>query len=91
MMRIVAKTKYLLPFFIIALTIAAIELPKATPGQVLADGPPTTAKDAAQGEEVGTLTQPSPVEGLAQLPFPGAPDGSNGTEAEFDDSTHGTY
>lgn len=90
-MRVTVKTRYLLPFFLVALTIVAIASPKVTPDRVLADDPPTTDEDPAQVEEVGTLTQPSPVEGLAQLPIPGAPDGPDGTETEFDNSTHGTY
>jgi hypothetical protein len=90
-MRIVMKTRFLLPLLLIGLIVATIDLPTLTPDQVLADGPPTTDEGPAQVEEIGTPTQPSPVEGLAQLPIPGVPDSPNGTETEFDDSSHGTY
>ena len=85
MMRVLVKTKWLLPVLLIGLAVLTVELPTQTPGQALADGPPTA--DEAQAQVAGA--QPVAFSALAELAAE-EPQPSDAT-AQTDEGTHGTY
>ena len=85
MMRVLVKTKWLLPVLLIGLALLAVELPTSSSGQALADGPPTTGSVQAQVESAQPPAHPMLVELAAEESD--APD----VTAQSDDGTHGTY
>jgi hypothetical protein len=85
MMRVLVKTKWLLPVLLIGLAVLAVKLPTSTSGRALADGPPTTDEAQAQVEGAQPVTFPALAELAVQEPE--APDAT----AQTDEGTHGTY
>ena len=85
MMRVLVKTKWLLPVLLIGLAALAVKLPTPTSGRVLADGPPTTDEAGAQVEGAQPLAYPALAELTTEEPQP-----SNAT-AQTGKDTHGTY
>jgi hypothetical protein len=85
MMRVLIKTKWLLPILLLGLAILAVNPPTSTSRQALADGPPTADGAQAQVEGDQPLAHPVLADLAAEEPQP-----SNAT-TQTDTSTHGTY
>jgi hypothetical protein len=85
MMRVLVKTKWVLPVLLIGLALLAVKLPTSTLGQALADGPPTRDEAQAQIEDAQPLAYPGLAELVAEEPD--LPDAT----AQLDEGTHGTY
>ena len=81
-----SKTKWLLPVLLVGLAIFFVRLPASTPDPALADGPPR----ADELQDIGPLAELPPVAALMAEPV-AQDDETFDQEAQFDDSTHGTY
>jgi hypothetical protein len=91
MMRIVFKTKLLLPLLLIGLAILFVKLPTSTSDQALANASLTTEKSQAQVGDIDSLGDPPQAEAQVAEPVTEGAKAPEAAQAEFDDTTCGTY
>jgi len=84
-MRILVRTRWLLPILVIGLAVLVVKLPISASHQVLADGPLATDGPQAQIEGDQLLASPLLAESVAE-----GPDSPDAT-VQFDEGTQGTY
>jgi hypothetical protein len=91
MMRIVFKTRWLLPLLLIGLAVLFVELPTSTSDQALAGTSLTTEKSQAQVEDIASVVNPSQAEAQVDESVTAGGEAPDAAQAEFDDTTCGTY
>jgi hypothetical protein len=91
MMRIVFKTRWLLPLLLIGLAVLFVKLPTSAVDQALAGTSLTTEKSQAQVEDVASVVDPPQAEAQVDESVAAGGAAPDAAQAEFDDSTCGTY
>jgi hypothetical protein len=91
MMRVVFKTRWLLPLLLIGLAVLFVKLPTSTSDQALADNSLTTEKSQAQVGEIASVVDPPQAEAQVAEPITEGGESPEAAQAEIDDTTCGTY
>jgi hypothetical protein len=90
-MRIVFKTRWLLPLLLIGLAVLFVKLPTSAADQALAGTSLATEKSQVQVEDIASVVDPSQAEVQVDESATAGGEVPDATHAEFDDSTCGTY
>lgn len=91
MMRIVVKTRWLLPLLLIGLAVLFVKLPTSAADQALAGTSLTTEKSQVQVEDIASVVDPPQAEAQVDESVTAGGEASDVAQAEFDDTTCGTY
>jgi hypothetical protein len=91
MMRVVFKTRWLLPLLLIGLAVLFVKLPTSAADQALANASLTTEKSQAQVGEIASVVDPPQAEAQVDEPVTEGTEAPEAAQAEIDDTTCGTY
>jgi hypothetical protein len=91
MMRIVFKTRWLLPILLIGLAVLFVKLPTSAADQALAGTSLTREKSQAQVEDSASVVGPPQAQAQVDETVTAGGEAPDVAQAEFDDTTCGTY
>jgi hypothetical protein len=91
MMRVVFKTRWLLPLLLIGLALLFVKLPTSATGQTLAGALLTTEKSQAQVGEIASVVDPPQAEAQVAEPVTEGGKAPDAAQVEINDTTCGTY
>jgi hypothetical protein len=91
MMRIVFKTRWLLPILLIGLAVLFVKLPTSAADQALAGTSLTMEKSQVRVGDSASVIDPPQAQAQVDESITAGGEASDATQAEFDDTTCGTY
>ncbi len=91
MMRIVFKTRWLLPILLIGLAVLFVKLPTSAADQALAGTSLTTEKSQVRVGDSASVIDPPQAEPRVDETVTASGEASDVAQAEFDDTSCGTY
>lgn len=91
MMRIVFKTRFLLPLLLIGLAVLFVKLPTSASDQASAGTSLATEKSQVQVGNNPSVVDPTQAEARVDESVAEGDEAADATQAEFDDTTCGTY
>jgi hypothetical protein len=91
MMRIVFKTRWLLPLLLIGLAVLFVKLPTSASDQALAGTSLTMEKSQVRVGDSASVIDPPQAEAQVDETVTASGEAPDAAQAEFDDTSCGTY